>query len=78
MILCSVHDIIVLQIVMEYCGAGSVSDIMRILDRTVRTTYVTRFGKRCIVHTSDFEYLEIYKNHNEWYTELQFLEKIEE
>lgn len=27
-----------LQIVMEYCGAGSVSDIMRILDRTVRLT----------------------------------------
>ena len=24
-----------LQIVMEYCGAGSVADIMRILDRTV-------------------------------------------
>ena len=40
--------------------------------------YVTRFGKTCIVHTSDFEYLEIYKNHNEWFTELKVLGKIEE
>ena len=28
-----------LQIVMEYCGAGSVADIMRILDRTVCCVY---------------------------------------
>ena len=33
-----------------------------------QSIYVTGFGKRCIVHTSDFEYLEIYKSHNEWYT----------
>ena len=27
--------------------------------------YVTRFGKTCIVHTSDFAHLEIHKNHRE-------------
>ena len=43
-----------------------------------KSIYVTGFGKRCTVHTLDFEYLEIYKNHNKWYTELKFLEKIEE
>ena len=40
--------------------------------------YVTGFGKTCIVHTSDFEYSEIYKTHNEYYTELKFAEMIEE
>ena len=29
--------------------------------------YVTGFGKSCIVYTSDFEHLGIYKNHKEWY-----------
>ena len=40
--------------------------------------YVIGFGKTCIVHTSDFEYLEVYKNHIEWYTELKLLGMIEE
>ena len=42
------------------------------------TLYVTGFGKTCIVHTSNFEYSEIYKTHNEYYTELKFAEMIEE
>ena len=40
--------------------------------------YVIGFGKMCIVHTSDFEYLDIYKNHSEWYTELKLSEQLEE
>ena len=48
------------------------------ISRLLNSQNVTGFGKRCIVHTSDFEYLEVYKNHNEWYTELKFLGKIEE
>ena len=39
---------------------------------------VTRFGKTCIVHTSDFDHLEIYKNHREWYTDLKLLGMIKE
>ena len=38
---------------------------------TIYTIYVTGFGKTCIVHTSDFAHLEIYKNHREWYTDLK-------
>ena len=34
---------------------------------------MTKFGKTCIVYTSDFECMEIYKNHNEWCTKLKFL-----
>ena len=33
--------------------------------------YVTRFGKMCIVHTSDYAHLEIHKNHREWYTDVK-------
>ena len=33
--------------------------------------YVNGFGKTCIVHTSNFAYLEIHKNHREWYTALK-------
>ena len=36
-------------------------------DEVTQIIYVNGFGKRCIVHTSDFEYLEIYKNRNESY-----------
>ena len=32
----------------------------------------------CIVHTSDFGYLEIYKNDSEWHKGFKFLGKIEE
>ena len=39
---------------------------------------VTGFRKRCIVHTSVIEYLEIYKNYNEWHTELKVLGNIED
>ena len=39
---------------------------------------VTGFGKTCIVHTSDFEHLEIHKIHREWCTELKVSEKIKE
>ena len=39
---------------------------------------VTGFGKTCIVHTSDFEYLDIYKNHSEQYTELKLPGQLEE
>ena len=31
-------------------------------------TYVTGFGKMCIVHTSNFAYLEIHRNYREWFT----------
>ena len=41
----------------------------------ISTQYV---WEKCIVHTSDFEYLEIYKNYSEWYTEIKVLGKIEE
>ena len=41
----------------------------------MKSQYVTGFGKRCIVHTSDFEYLEI---NSEWYTEMKCVGKIEE
>ena len=35
--------------------------------------YVTGFGKRCIVHVSNFEYFKIYKNHrNGSYKDLTF------
>ena len=37
-----------------------------------------RIWERCIVHTSDFQYWEIYANHNEWYTELKFIGKTEQ
>ena len=40
--------------------------------------YETGFGKMCIVHTSDFEHLEIHKIHREWCTELKVSEKIKE
>ena len=33
--------------------------------------YVTRFGKTCIVHTSDFSHLEIHKYHRERHTDLK-------
>ena len=39
---------------------------------------MTGFGKMCIVHTPNFDYLKIYKYHSEWYTALKFIEKIEE
>ena len=34
-------------------------------------TYVTGFGKMFIVQTSNFDHLEIYKNHRQWYTDLK-------
>ena len=34
--------------------------------------YVTGFGKMCIVHTSDFEHLEMNKNYTKWWTGLKF------
>ena len=42
--------------------------------------YVTRFGKMCIVHTSDhdFAHLEIHKNHRKWYTDVKLLGIIKE
>ena len=42
--------------------------------------YVTGFWKTCIVHISDFEHLDIHKNHHdkEWYTDLKFLGTIKE
>ena len=42
-------------------------------------TYVTGFGKTCIVHTPDL-ILSIWRSikTNKWYTELKFLGKIEE
>ena len=39
---------------------------------------MTGFGKTCIVHTSDFAYLMIHKNHTEWYTDLKLSEIIKE
>ena len=33
--------------------------------------FVTKFGKMCIVHTSDFAHLEIHKNHSEWYIDVK-------
>ena len=40
----------------------------------MHNSYVTGFVERFIVHTSDFEYLENYSNHSEWYTELKLWE----
>ena len=42
------------------------------------TQYVTGFGKTYIVHTSDFEYFDIYKNHSDWCTELKLSGQLEE
>ena len=36
---------------MEYCGAGSVADIMRILDRTVGRRWGLLLGSRCGRHS---------------------------
>ena len=41
-------------------------------------TYVTGFGKTCIVHTSNFAYLKIHKNYREWYTDMKLSEMIKE
>ena len=35
---------VVVQIVMEYCGAGSVSDIMRLRNKTVSVTQTARLS----------------------------------
>ena len=32
---------------------------------------MTRFGKTCIFHTSDFVHLEIHKNHKQWCKDLK-------
>ena len=40
--------------------------------------YVTGFGEMYIVHTSDFEYLEIHKNHKEWSLDLKLLGMIKQ
>ena len=39
---------------------------------------MTRFGKMCIVHTSDFANLEIHKNHREWYLDVKLSGTIKE
>ena len=41
-------------------------------------TFVTGFGKTCIVHTSDFAHLEIHKNHREWYLDVKLSGMIKE
>ena len=33
--------------------------------------FVIGFGKTCLAQTFNFAYLEIHKNHREWYTDLQ-------
>ena len=40
--------------------------------------WIWKNDKTCIVHTSDFEYLDIYKYHSEWYTELKLSMQLEE
>ena len=46
--------------------------------RDRKALYVTGFGKMCIVHTSDFAYLEIHKNHREWYLDVKLSGMIKE
>ena len=41
-------------------------------------TYVTGFGKTCIIHTSDFAHLEIHINHRDWYTDVKLSGMIKE
>ena len=45
---------------------------------SVPSLYVTGFGKTCIVHTSDFVYLEIHKNYKVWNTDLKLSGVIKE
>ena len=40
--------------------------------------YVAGFGKMCTVHTSDFEHLEMHKNHRQWCTGLKLSGMIKE
>ena len=41
-------------------------------------TYMTGFGKMCIVHTFNFAHLEMHKSHREWYTNLKLSGMIKE
>ena len=40
--------------------------------------YVTGFGKTYIVHTPDFAYLKVHKNHREGYTDVKLSGMIKE